>query len=402
MTNYDFTTVLDRTGKDSWAMDRMPSGLDDIKIRDGFSKIPMWVADMNFVCAPSVMDAIRKRLEMPNFGYFPNSDRYYDAIIDWHTKYKKAKGLTRQNIGYENGVLGGVSSAVRCFAKPGDKVLVHSPLYVGFTHVFEDIDNTLVHSPLVKDRDGVWRMDYEDMDRKIRENNIKVAIFCSPHNPTGRVWTEEELEKAMDVYRRNDCIVISDEIWSDIIMPGFTHTPTQSINEDARSRTIAFYAPSKTFSIAGLIGSYHIIYNPELKRRLDAFEAQSHYNDLNVLSMHALTGAFSDEGRAWADQMTDVIRDNLETATEYFNRTLGLSMARPEGTYLLFVDLRPWCEKHGISTSDTVRKACEVGVIWQDGKDFNAEGFVRLNMALPKSLVAEALDRLSRYVFTEN
>ena len=195
-------------------------------------------------------------------------------------------------------MLGGVSSAVQAFTSPGDKILIHSPTYVGFTHTIDNIGRVIVHSELKRDAGGVWRMDYEDMDRKIRENGIHFAIFCSPHNPTGRVWERREIEKAIEVYAANNCIVVSDEIWSDIIMPGYKHIPTQSVSEDARNRVIAFYAPSKTFSLAGLVGSYHVIYNKYLRDRVMRLSEMSHYNECNVLSTHALIGAFSPEGVA--------------------------------------------------------------------------------------------------------
>ena len=254
---YDFTTVLDRHGKDSLAFDKIP--FEGVQPDEGFDAIPMWIADMSFVAAPPAMDAILKRMEMPNFGYFALPDEYFDSIINWQRTRNGVEGLLPEHIGYENGVLGGVSSAVQSFTSPGDKILIHSPTYVGFTHTMDDTGRVIVHSELKRDEKGIWRMDYEDMDRKIKENNIHFAIFCSPHNPCGRVWERWEIEKAMEVYAANDCIVISDEIWSDIIMPGHKHIPTQSVSEDARNRVIAFYAPSKTFSLAGLVGSYHII-----------------------------------------------------------------------------------------------------------------------------------------------
>ena len=271
---YDFTTVLDRHGRDSLAFDKIPFA--GVQPDEGFDTIPMWIADMSFVAAPPAMEAILKRMEMPNFGYFALPDEYFDSIINWQRTRNGIEGLLPEHIGYENGVLGGVSSAVQSFTSPGDKILIHSPTYVGFTHTMDDTGRVIVHSELKRDEQGIWRMDYEDMDRKIKENNIHFAIFCSPHNPCGRVWERWEIEKAMEVYAANDCIVISDEIWSDIIMPGHKHIPTQSISEDARNRVIAFYAPSKTFSLAGLVGSYHIIYNKYLRDRVVRRGEMSH------------------------------------------------------------------------------------------------------------------------------
>ena len=291
---YDFTTVLDRRGRDSTAADVIP--FKGFQVDEGFSPIPMWIADMSFKAAPAVMDAIYRRMEMPNFGYFPLPKEYFDSIIRWQQRRNSVEGLLPEHIGYENGVLGGVSSALQAFTAPGEEVLVHSPTYVGFTHTFQDTGRVAVHSPLKRDEQGIWRMDYEDMDRKIKEHNIHLAIFCSPHNPCGRVWERREIERAMEVYAANNCLVISDEIWSDIIMPGYKHIPTQSVSEDAKKRTIAFYAPSKTFSLAGLVGSYHIIYNKYLRERVLRQSRLSHYNDPNVLSVHALIGGFSPEG----------------------------------------------------------------------------------------------------------
>ena len=214
--------------------------------------LPMWVADMNFQTAPSVVEAIRKRLDHAMFGYYPIREEYFDKIIEWHTSRNQVEGLTKEAIGSENGVLGGVVSVLNTFINPGEKVLLHSPTYVGFTNSITNAGFEIVHSPLKKDENNVWRMDYEDMDKKIKEHGIKVAVFCNPHNPCGRVWTKEEMEKAVEVYSKNDCVVVCDEIWSDLILNGNKHIPFQSVNEEARNRTVALYAPSKTFNLSGL------------------------------------------------------------------------------------------------------------------------------------------------------
>ena len=304
---YDFTSIMNRHGKDAIAVDSVGqmNGFAPEAPKPGFDVIPMWVADMNFPTVPTIQQAIIERAQHPAFGYFSATDEYYDSIIRWHQTRNGVTGLTKECIGYENGVLGGVISALTSFAAPGDAVLLHSPTYIGFTASVENNGYKIVHSPLVKDENGVWRMDFEDMDAKIKANHIHVAIFCSPHNPCGRVWERWELEKAMEVYRANDCLVISDEIWSDIILNGHKHIPTQSVSEDARSRTVALYAPSKTFNLAGLVGSYHIIYNPYLRDRVRAKSSKPHYNDMNVLSMHALIGAYKPEGYEWVEELRE-------------------------------------------------------------------------------------------------
>ena len=203
---YDFTSIMDRHGKDSIAVDGLGQlGFSPDPPKEGFDVIPMWIADMNFPTVPTVPEAIIERAKHPAYGYFSPTDEYFDAIIRWQSTRNGVTGLTREAIGYENGVLGGVISALTAFAAPGDAVLLHSPTYIGFTMSIENNGYRIVHSPLTRDADGVWRMDFDDMDRKIKENNIHVAVFCSPHNPCGRVWERWEIEQAMEVYRRNDC-----------------------------------------------------------------------------------------------------------------------------------------------------------------------------------------------------
>ena len=394
---YDFETAVDRFGKDSISANIVPW---DVTPDEGFSRIPMWCADMSFVAAPPVMKAINKRLEFQSFGYFELSDEYFASIISWQSRRNGVQGLTKEHIGYENGVLGGVSSAIQALSAPGDKILLHSPTYIGFTHVLNDIGRTAVHSPLVRDEHGVWRMDYADMDRKIKENGIHLAIFCSPHNPCGRVWEREEIEKAMEVFAANHCVVISDEIWSDIVMHGYKHIPTQSVSDDAKTRTVAFYAPSKTFSLAGLVGSYHIIYNPYLRDRVTRQGELSHYNDCNVLSMHALIGAYSAEGEEWADEMISVIDENFAYACDFIGKNFpGVQVMRPQGTYMLFLDCGEWLAAHDSTLRELEYRGVRAGVIWQNGEDFFGKNSIRINLALPKALLAEAIERLKKYAF---
>jgi cysteine-S-conjugate beta-lyase len=399
---YDFTTIMDRHGYDAIAVDGLGAlpGFSPEQPDPGFDVIPMWVADMNFPTVPTITDAIIERAKHPAFGYFLPRDEYYASIIRWQEKRNGVTGLTKECIGYENGVLGGVVATLTAFSAPGDAVLLHSPTYIGFTGSIENNGRKIILSPLKKDAQGVWRMDFEDMDAKIKANKIHVAVFCNPHNPCGRVWERWELEKAMEVYKANDCVVISDEIWSDIILEGHTHIPLQSVNEDARNRTAAFYAPSKTFNLAGLIGSYHIIYNTYLRDRVRAQSSKPHYNDMNVLSMHALIGAYKPEGYIWVNELCRTLTENVAYACEYITtRFEGVTVSKPEGTYMLFIDCTGWCEAHGKTIDELEKAGWKVGVAWQDGRMFHGPCSIRLNLALPLSRVKEALARLDRYVF---
>lgn len=395
---YDFTTVMNREGKDAIAVDIIP--FKDAAIKEGFSRIPMWVADMNFPTVPAIQEHIASRVQHPAFGYFNPTDEYYDSIIAWQQKRNGVEGLTKTEIGYENGVLGCVASALQAFTAPGEAVLLHAPTYIGFTGTIENNGRKIVLSDLKRDTDGVWRMDYEDMDQKLKENHIHLAIFCSPHNPCGRVWEKEEIETAMEVYRKNDCVVISDEIWSDLTLEGYRHIPTQSVSKDAKNRTIAIYAPSKTFNLAGLVGSYHVIYNGYLRDRVRRQSSLSHYNSMNVLSMHALIGAYTPEGQEWLEELKQVLTENVNYAYDFIKENFdGVDLAKPQGTYMIYLDCEKWCQKKNITLDELIRAGIGVGVIWQDGRPFNKPYTIRMNLALPHALVAEAFDRLKKYVF---
>lgn len=400
---YDFTTIIDRKGKDALAVDILPDSFgigDKIEVREGIDCIPMWVADMNFATVPTVTEAIIQRAKHPTYGYFNISQEYYNKIIKWQEQQNKVTGLENEHIGYENGVLGGVASALHVLCSQGDSILVHSPTYVGFIKTLENNGYNIVDSSLIKDEKGVWRMDFEDMEEKIVENRIHCAIFCSPHNPTGRVWERWEIEKAIELYAKHDVFVISDEIWSDILLNGNQHIPTQFVSEDARNRTVALYAPSKTFNLAGLTGSYHIIYNNWLRERIRKEASLGHYNSMNVLSMHALIGAYGPEGREWVEELREVIGGNVKYACDYIDRYFeGVTVFRPQGTYMLFIDCEEWCRKHGKTLEELLRAGFEAGVFWQNGKDFRGEWNIRMNLASPLTTIQEAFDRLERYVF---
>lgn len=390
---------MDRRGQDAIAVDVVP--YLDVQIKEGFEPIPMWVADMNFPTCPAIIDAVQKRLDQHHFGYFQFPPKYFESIINWQ-RDRNDLDIQKDWIGYENGVLGGVASALESFTLPGEPVLVHSPTYIGFDHVFKDTGRVPVYSPL-KLEGETWVMDYEDMDKKIRENKIHTVIFNTPHNPTGRVWTREETEKAYEIFQKHNCLVISDEIWSDIILDGHKHIPPLSISEDARERTIALYAPSKTFSLAGLVGSYHVIPNETIRNSMDRAAEKTHYNSPNVLSMHALMGGFSKEGAQWVDELCEVISKNEELMQDFFRHTVkGVKFGKPEGTYMLYLDFTDWLKDHpGMTLDDLYHKGLEYGILWQDGRPFMMDNTIRMNLAVPTSMIEDAIGRLNKHIFDE-
>lgn len=402
--HYDFTTIYDRHGMDALAVDGVGSmpGFSPDAPKDGVSFLPMWVADMNFATVPTIPQAIAARIQHPLFGYFRPSEAYYKAIIDWQRTQNGVEGLLPEHIGYENGVLGGVVSALNVYCSKGDNVLVLSPTYVGFTSSLENNGYHIIHSELKRDEHGIWRMDYPDMEEKIVRHKIHATIVCSPHNPCGRVWERWELEQAMELFRKHDVMVVSDEIWSDLTMPGYQHIPTQSISEDAKLRTIALYAPSKTFNLAGLVGSYHVIYNKLLRDRVDKESSLSHYDEMNVLSMHALIGAYSEEGRAWLAELREVLQSNIDYVCDFLEAQLpGVTCAKPQGTYMVFVDCTQYCAAHDLTMDTILKRGWDAGVGWQDGRPFHGAHHIRLNLALPHALVIEACKRMKQSVFCD-
>ena len=395
---FDFTTMLDRTNRDAIAVESIP--IPGAKILPGYSRLPMWIADMNFIGAPSITAALADRITTPAYGYFDPRREYYDSILNWHRTRNGITSITEDDIGYQNGVLGGMISAVRALVSPGGKVLLHTPTYIGFTGALERNGYKIVHSPLKRDARGIWRMDFEDMDRKLKEEKIHLTVFCSPHNPAGRVWERWELEQAMEVFDRNDCYVICDEIWSDLIVGEKKHIPFFSINDTARRRTVTLYAPSKTFNLAGLIGSYHVIPDPWLKDRVMAESSLSGYNSMNVLSMYALIGAYSQEGAQWLDELLTVLRTNIDLACDVIERKFeGVTLMKPEGTYMLYLDCSGWLEAHQKTIQELALAGASYGVIWANGTAFNVPNTIRMNLALPTAYVQEAFDRLDRLVF---
>ncbi len=404
---YDFESMISRDGWDALAVDTPAAaresgeGYFSVPIKEGFDPIPMWVADMNFATVPTVQEAIGRRLEHPIYGYFSPRQEYYNAIIKWQETRNHTEGLTVDCIGYENGVLGGVVSAAGILCSTGDKILVHAPTYVGFTASLGNAGYELVHSPLVLDEENVWRMDFADMEKKLKEQNIHTAIFCSPHNPTGRAWERWEIGKAMELFKKYDVYVISDEIWSDLYLADYSHIPTQSVSEDARQRTIAFYAPSKTFNLAGLVGSYHIVYNKRLRDRLRKEASLCHYNNMNLLSMYGLMGAYAPEGYEWLHELKQVLTNNVDYACDFIRTHWeGVTVSKPQATYMLFLDCEEWCRNHGKTMDELEAAGLSVGVLWQDGRAFHGNYAIRMNLALPFARVKEAFERLDKYVFS--
>lgn len=393
---FNFEELVDRRGLYHRSVEtRIFEGVEP---KDGFSIIPMSIADMNFKTAPAVINEIDKRFKRDVFGYSINSKEFFDSIISWQKRRHGVNSIDEKNIGYENGVLGGLSSTATALLSRGDNILLHRPTYAGFNGILKNLGFNLIYSDLKIDKENVWRMDYEDMEKKIVENKIHLFVMCSPHNPTGRVWTRKELEKAYEIFKKHDIYVVSDEIWSDLILSGKKHIPSQLINEDAKSRTIAFYAPTKGYNLAGLGVSYHIVYNDFLNDRLLKEESLCHYNLNNVLSEAALIGAYSNDGEAWLDSLREVIEGNINLALDFFSKIKGVDVIKPEGTYLIYPDFEKYLINKNISLYDLLVKCIEHGLLVSDGRIFGGKSTIRMNLAMPRKMLEEALDRFDKYI----
>lgn len=396
---YDFTSIIDRRGTHAKAVENNP--IAGSRTREGFDPIPMWVADMGFATCPAITRRLAERIAHPLFGYFNMPDDYFDAIIQWQRRRFGVERLDRDSIIYQNGVIGAILSALAVLCSPGDAVLLHAPAYTGFIESLTQAGYHPVFSELRRDADGVWRMDPSDMDRLCRTHRIHTAIFCSPHNPTGRVWERGEIEEAMNVFARNDVTVLSDEIWADVTLDANQHIPTQSVNDDAARRTVAFYAPTKTFNLAGIRGSYAIAYDRRLRDRIarEYYRGRFH-EERNVFSVESLIGAYGNEGEQWLGALLDVLDGNVRYAVDMIrSRFDGVAVSVPQGTYMLLLDCSAWCASHGTTIDELQRRGVEVGVIWQDGREFRCPNGIRMNLAQPATLVREAFERLDRYVF---
>ena len=392
MGNYNFDTVWDRWSKDAkkWDMTKQEGSSFCTPVNKG-EVIPMWIADMDFATAPSVIEALEERIKHPLFGYFDPSDRYINAIASWQSRRFGTQGIKRENILYHNSVLGGVASAINAFTQPGDYILVNQTTYTGFQDITKRNGRYLAYSNLVEDKDGIFRMDFADMERKIVENNVQMMIFCSPHNPTGRVWEKEEIEGVVNLADKYNIMLLSDEIWADFVMePGKKHIPTQSVSDRAKEITMAMYAPSKTFNLAGLLGSYSVIYNKHISNRVEKIAGATHYNGANVLSVAACYGAY-EGGEQWLEELLVYVRRNQEYMYNFFtNQCKGVKTFLPQGTYLLWVDV----EDCGMSVDEVISKLTQVGVIVNDGRTFQGKTHLRFNLACPMSMVVQACERM--------
>jgi cystathionine beta-lyase len=385
---YDFNTIIDRTTKNSakWTLMKQRTGYEDL--------IPLWVADMDFACPPKVVEALKERANHPIYGYTVPTEDYYNGLINWMDKRHRWKNVEKDWILWTPGVVAGFSIAIQAYSKPGDKVVIQPPVYYPFMNQILGTGRQIVENPL-KIIDGYYVMDFEDLAEKI-DDRTKMIILCSPHNPIGRVWKREELEKLAEICREKDIIIVSDEIHNDLILGDIKHTPTAIISEDALQRTITLVAPSKTFNLAGLTNANAIIPNKKLRDDFQAIVRKGSGHS-NIFGMIAQDAAYN-YGEAWLEELLTYLRGNLKYLEEFIAEKMPRLKLYPlEGTYLAWID----CTFLGMNDEELNEFMLKKAKLWLDeGTLFGTGGsmFMRVNLACPRSILEQALENLEKAV----
>lgn len=386
--NCDFDRVIDRchTNSIKWDFAQSIFGVDDV--------LPMWVADMDFEAPQPVIEALVEKAKHGIFGYADGTESYYEAIMGWMLRRHNWR-IERDWICFCPGVVPSLLWLVRAFVKPGEKVVVQSPVYPPFFRSIESNGSELLNNPL-KLENGQYVIDFVDLEEKLK-SGAKILILCNPHNPVGRVWKREELMKIGELCLKYHVIVVSDEIHSDLIYSGQKHIPFAALSEELAQNSIVCTAPSKTFNLAGLQISNIIIPNPELRRTFKKTLASNGMSHPNIFGLVALEAAYN-EGEEWLNQLLVYLKENLNFLLQYIERNVPkVKVIIPEGTYLVWLDFRELGMEPKELQKFLLNKA---HVAMNAGYTFGpgGEGFERLNIACPRSVLQEGLGRIARAV----
>lgn len=395
MATYNFDKTINRKGtnclKYDYAVERgKPADV-----------LPLWVADMDFTVSEEITKSLHAAVDHGIYGYTQPKDAYYNAITNWMEKNHNWK-TKREWIMKTPGVVFALGAAVKAFTKPGDAVLIQNPVYYPFTNIIRDndrrvIDNTLVYEKRVTEGKSQYSIDYEDFERKIVQENIKLFILCNPHNPVGRVWNREELQYLGEICLRHHVIVVSDEIHNDFVYPGFEHTVFANVDPRFAEFTVTCTAPSKTFNLAGLQISNIFISNETLREAFQKEIDKTGYDEPNALGAVACEAAYRG-GQEWLDQLRAYLLENLNFLRTYLQEKIPqIHLVEPEGTYLVWLD----CSELGISGKELDQFIVEKAGLWLDGGAmFGPSGsdFQRVNIACPRATLELALDKLKAAV----
>lgn len=381
---YNFDEVIERRGTDSVKWD----GVENVWGRNDLT--PLWVADMDFRTPPFVMDALRRRLDHEVLGYTFACEEWYTSICNWlHRRHQWE--VRRDMLTFVPGIVRGQAFALQCFTKPGDRVMVMTPVYHPFFLVTERLGREVVCSPLDL-CDGHYRIDFERFSEDIR--GCRVLILCNPHNPGGRVWTVDELRRIADICRENGTMVISDEIHADLTLPSCKHYPFATVSEAAAQNSLTFMAPSKAFNMPGLGSSYAIAVNEDIRHRFREFMEAGEFCEGHLFAYIGAAAAYT-HGEEWLEQMLEYVQGNIDFTEHYLKEHVsGIGMIRPQASYLIFLD----CRGLGLPQEELVRFFVEKArLALNDGTMFGkpGEGFMRLNVGCPRPILQKALQQLS-------
>lgn len=382
MSTFDFDTVINRRGTNSYKWDIVKE--EDV--------IPLWVADMDFKAAPAILKALKKRVEHGVFGYTLVPDSYYEAIINWFARRHNWQ-IDRSWIIYTTGVVPAVSCAIKALTLPGEKVLIQTPDYNCFFSSIKNNGCEVAENELVRRGDS-YEVDFEDFERQCADEKTTVFLLCNPHNPAGRVWTKEELERMNDICLAHGVRVISDEIHCELVMPGHRFTPFAAISDACRDNSVVLNSPTKAFNIAGLQIANIICADPAMRRRIDRAVNINEVCDVNPFGVVALQAAYN-ESEEWLNSLNHYIWGNYLALKEFIAKELPrLEVTRLEGTYLAWMDIKAT----GLTSDEAYEKLMKEGRVYVNSGTMYGrragEGYLRINLACPRATLLEGLKRM--------
>ncbi len=389
MTKYDFDTVIDRHGTCATKLD----GLDAMFGRHDVT--PLWIADLDFAVCPDITAALRRRFDHPVLGYSAAPDSYWNSIIDWQRR-RHGFDISREELSFIPGVVKGIALAVNYFTSKGDKIVIQPPVYHPFRMVIEGNERIAVENPLIHDGD-TYRMDLKGLAEVVEREHPKMMILCNPHNPIGLQWDEATLAEVARICRRAGVVVVSDEIHGDLMLGGRRHIPFLSVSDDARAVGVMLGAPSKTFNIPGLVSSWMVVKDPELRQGFYKWMEVNEFNDPVMISTIGAEAAYT-HGEEWLDQMLEYVADNIRYVSDYLEKNVpGVRAVIPEASFLVWLDFRglnlPQCELMKMLLE-------RAHLALNDGSMFGCQGcgFARLNVGTPRSVLTEALEHIKTAV----
>lgn len=385
MKHYIFDETIERHNTDCVKYDMMAQmyGREDL--------LPMWVADMDFRSPDFVMDAIRQRCEHDVLGYGIPPEDYHNAIIHWLEKHYNITA-SREELHFIPGIVAGIAYVLLCFTNPGDKVIVTTPVYPPFLNLPKDSGRELVCSPLKKEN-GRFAIDFADFEQ--RSKGCKLFILSNPHNPAGTIWSKQDLCRLAEICHKNNILVVADEIHADLTLPGHRHTSFSTVDETAKSQSITFMAPSKTFNIAGLGSSTCYIANPELRKQFFSWLDHLGVAGGNIFAFTGAQAAFS-QGEEWLNQLLHYLEGNVETLKNLLNEKLPkVEVMLPEASYLAWLDFSNYPLSHKELNDLIINKA---RIAMNDGTTFGGAAYekhFRMNIGCPRRTITEAVERIA-------